>query len=167
MIYPVVVISVAVAILSFIMIFIIPKFEKIFKDFGIKLPWITQFLIDTSRQFVKFWYIIPLIPMAIWLMLKLIRLNKMGAYFLDKIKLLMPVAGGIVQKTIVARTMRTLGTLISSGVPILEALAIVKETCMNASTRTASRTSTIRSAKAKPSPSRSRNRGSWTTWSST
>jgi type IV pilus assembly protein PilC len=131
MIYPCVIISVAVAILSFIMIFIIPKFEKIFKDFGIKLPWITQTLIDMSRAFVKFWYIIPLVPMALWLMLKLIRLNRMGAYALDKIKLLVPVAGGIVQKTIIARTMRTLGTLISSGVPILEALAIVKETCMN------------------------------------
>src|SRR5262249_3815902 len=131
MIYPVVILSVAVAILSFIMIFIIPKFQGIFKDFGIKLPWITQFLMDTSKKFVQFWYIIPLIPIAIWLILKLIRLNSMGAYFRDKVKLMVPVAGGIVQKTIIARTMRTLGTLISSGVPILEALSIVKETCMN------------------------------------
>ncbi|MBI3409455.1 MAG: type II secretion system F family protein [Planctomycetes bacterium] len=132
MVYPAVVISVAVAILSFIMIFIIPKFEKIFADFRMKLPWITEALINTSRWFVKYWYVIPLIPMSIWLTLKLIRLNKTGAYILDKIKLIIPVSGSLVEKTIVARTMRTLGTLIASGVPILEALSIVKETSMNA-----------------------------------
>src|SRR5262245_13106624 len=132
MVYPVVVISVAVLILTFIMIFIIPKFEKIFADFRLKLPWITEALIGASRWFVKYWYVIPLIPMSIWLTLKLIRLNKTGAYILDKIKLTIPVSGTLVEKTIVARTMRTLGTLIASGVPILEALSIVKETAMNA-----------------------------------
>lgn len=132
MVYPCVVISVAVAILSFIMISIIPKFEKIFADFKMKLPWLTEVLIATSRWFVKYWYVIPLVPLFVWLTLKLIRLNKSGAYFLDRVKLYIPVAGSIVEKTIVARTMRTLGTLISSGVPILEALSIVKETCMNA-----------------------------------
>lgn len=132
MVYPAVVISVAVTILAFIMIFIIPKFEKIFADFKMKLPWITEMLIATSRWFVKYWYVIPLIPVGIILTLKLIRLNKTGAYVLDKIKLFIPVAGMIIEKSIVARTMRTLGTLISSGVPILEALSIVRETAMNA-----------------------------------
>jgi type IV pilus assembly protein PilC len=132
MVYPCVVISVAVIILAFIMIFIIPKFEKIFADFKMKLPWITEMLIATSRWFVKYWYVIPLIPVALVLTLKLIRLNKTGAYVLDKVKLYMPVAGMIIEKSIVARTMRTLGTLISSGVPILEALSIVRETAMNA-----------------------------------
>ena len=131
MVYPCVVIFVAVAILSFIMIFIIPKFEKIFEDFRMKLPWITEMLIATSRWFVRFWYVLPLFPVAIWLILKLIRLNRAGAYILDKIKLSLPVSGQIVEKTVVARTMRTLGTLIASGVPILEALSIVKETAMN------------------------------------
>jgi type IV pilus assembly protein PilC len=132
MVYPSVVISVAVAILAFIMIFIIPKFEKIFADFKMKLPWITEMLIAASRWFVKYWYVIPLIPVGMILTLKLIRLNKTGAYVLDKIKLYIPVAGMIIEKSIVARTMRTLGTLISSGVPILEALSIVRETAMNA-----------------------------------
>ncbi len=132
MIYPIVVISVAVLILSFIMIFIIPKFEKIFADFRMKLPYITECLIATARWFVKFWYVIPLVPVFIWLTLKLIRLNKSGAYMLDKIKLYIPVMGMLIEKSVVARTMRTLGTLISSGVPILEALSIVKETSMHA-----------------------------------
>src|SRR5215472_13270234 len=60
LVYPIVVITVAVLILSFIMIFIIPKFEKIFEDFKMKLPWITDALIATSRWFVKYWYVIPL-----------------------------------------------------------------------------------------------------------
>lgn len=131
LVYPIVVITVAVAILSFIMIFIIPKFEKIFLDFKMKLPYITELLIATSRGFVKYWYVIPVVPIFIIVTLKLIRLNRSGAYVLDKLKLKIPVMGMIVEKTIVARTMRTLGTLIASGVPILEALSIVRETCMN------------------------------------
>jgi type IV pilus assembly protein PilC len=131
MVYPCVVITVAVLILAFIMIFIIPKFEKIFADFKMKLPWITEMLIATSRWFVKYWYVIPLIPIAIWLTFKLIRLNRTGGYILDKLKLYIPVMGQLIEKSIVARTMRTLGTLVSSGVPILEALSIVRETAMN------------------------------------
>src|SRR5436305_1403708 len=64
MVYPAVVITVAVLILTFIMIFIVPKFEKIFSDFRLKLPFITQLLIDLSRWTVKYWYVIPLIPLA-------------------------------------------------------------------------------------------------------
>jgi type IV pilus assembly protein PilC len=131
MVYPAVVITVAVLILTGIMIFIIPKFEQIFRDFKIKLPWLTVTLMETSRWFVKYWYVIPLVPIFIWLTLKLIRLSKSGAYALDMIKLYLPIAGNITEKSVVARTMRTLGTLIASGVPILEALAIVRETCMN------------------------------------
>ena len=70
--------------------------------------------------------------MCFWLFLKLVRLHRIGAYIVDWIKLRIPIMGGIIEKTIVARTMRTLGTLISSGVPILEALSIVRETAMNA-----------------------------------
>jgi len=132
MVYPCVVVAVAVAILSFIMIVIIPKFEKIFLDFKMKLPYLTEMLMATSRSFVKYWYVIPIVPIALIITMKLIRLNRSGAYILDKIKLKIPVAGMIIEKTIVARTMRTLGTLISSGVPILEALSIVRETAMNA-----------------------------------
>jgi len=132
MVYPCVVITVAVCILSFIMIFIIPNFQKIFADFKLKLPMVTLLLMDTSKWFVKYWYVLPLIPVAVILLLRLIRLSKKGTYALDKTKLFVPVMGQLIEKTIVARTMRTLGTLISSGVPILEALGIVRETCMNA-----------------------------------
>jgi type IV pilus assembly protein PilC len=132
MIYPIVVILVAVLILTGIMIFIIPKFEKIFTEFKLKLPWITEALINTSRWVGKYWYILPLIPLAIWLLFKLIRLNRYGNFALDWLYLRLPIIGGLINKTVVARTTRTLGTLISSGVPILEALSITRETSMNA-----------------------------------
>jgi type IV pilus assembly protein PilC len=131
MVYPAVVIGVAVGILTFIMIFIIPKFKKIFLDFKLQLPWATEALMATSEWFVKYWYLLPVFPIAWWLLLKLMRLHRTGAFIIDWVKLRIPVMGGIIEKTVVARTTRTLGTLISSGVPILEALNIVKETATN------------------------------------
>jgi type IV pilus assembly protein PilC len=132
MVYPVVVILVAVAILSFIMIYIIPKFEKIFKDFNMTLPDLTIMLMKTSRWFSEYWYVLPLFPLTFWLLIKLIRLNKTGNYAIDRIYLWIPIIGPLIEKTVVARTTRTLGTLVSSGVPILEALSIVRETANNA-----------------------------------
>ncbi len=131
MVYPAVVIMVAIGILTFIMIFIIPKFQKIFNDFGLQLPVPTQILMQVSEWTVKYWYLFPIFPLSWWLLLKLIRLHRTGAFVLDWLKLRIPVMGGIIEKTVVARTTRTLGTLISSGVPILEALTIVKDTTSN------------------------------------
>src|SRR5438445_8713417 len=76
MVYPVVVILVATLILTFIMLAIIPKFEKIFKDFNMTLPTMTQWLMNTSHWFADYWYTIPLFPLAWWLLIKLIRLNR-------------------------------------------------------------------------------------------
>jgi len=132
MVYPAVVIMAAVGILIFIMVAIIPKFEKIFREFGLKLPALTQFLIDVSMWCSKYWWSLPLVPLGIWLLFKLIRLSRAGNYALDRMTLWIPIVGRIVEKTIVARTMRTLGTLVSSGVPILESLSIVRETANNA-----------------------------------
>jgi len=132
MVYPVVVILVAVIILCFIMIWIVPKFEKIFKDFNMTLPAITLFIMAVSRWFSTYWYLLPLFPLGWYLMIKLIRLNRSGNYAVDRAYLWIPIIGPLIEKTIVARTTRTLGTLVASGVPILEALAIVRETCTNA-----------------------------------
>jgi type IV pilus assembly protein PilC len=132
MIYPAVVITVAVGILTFIMVFIIPKFKKIFEEFQLKLPDATQFLIDTSMWFKDYWWCLPLFPLGFYFLIKLIRLNKAGNYALDRLLLWIPIVGNLAKKTVIARTVRTLGTLIGSGVPILEALSIVKETANNA-----------------------------------
>jgi type IV pilus assembly protein PilC len=131
MVYPAVVIIVAFLILTFIMIFIIPKFQQIFKEFKLQLPWATEALMATSKWFVEYWYLLPVVPVTIWLLFKLIRLHRTGAFVLDWLKLRIPIMGGLIEKSTVARTTRTLGTLVASGVPILEALTIVRETCTN------------------------------------
>ncbi len=132
MVYPAVVIFVAVAILTFIMVAIIPKFKKIFDEFGMTLPWATQTLIKVSVWMSDYWWTIPLFPVSLYFLIKLIRLSRAGNFALDRAVLWIPVVGQLVEKTIVARTMRTLSTLIASGVPILEAISIVKETANNA-----------------------------------
>jgi type IV pilus assembly protein PilC len=131
MVYPAVVIFVAVSILTFIMVAIIPKFKKIFDDFNMRLPWATEMLIQTSMWFADYWWVLPLFPMGLFILIKLVRLSRSGSYAVDRMKLWIPLMGKIIEKSIVARTMRTLGTLVASGVPILESLAIVRETSDN------------------------------------
>ena len=133
MIYPAVVISIAVGIVSMIMIFVIPKFEDIFRDFGTKLPGITQVLLSISRWFANDygWAYILGFPFAWAIFIKLVKLSEGGRYLVDAVKLKIPVLGGILQKTAIARFARTLGTLISAGVPILDAINITKDTVGN------------------------------------
>lgn len=133
MIYPAVVITIAVAIVSMIMIFVIPKFEQIFKDFGTKLPAITEYLIWFSHWFgAEYgWLYLIISPIAFSLIVRLIKMSEGGRYFVDAVKLKIPILGGILGKTAVARFTRTLGTLISAGVPILDAINITRETCGN------------------------------------
>ena len=82
MVYPIVVIFVACVIVGFILYFIIPKFEAIFKDFGVPLPGMTIFLIEASHFIIKYFYIVFLAPLFIWIFLKLLYRNKTGAYIL-------------------------------------------------------------------------------------
>src|SRR5688572_11522388 len=133
MIYPAVVITIAVGIVSMIMIFVIPKFEQIFKDFKTELPGITKILLAVSRWFANDygWAYILFAPIGIMLIVKLIRMSEGGRYFVDLVKLKIPILGSILSKTSIARFTRTLGTLISAGVPILDAINITKETCGN------------------------------------
>ena len=139
MVYPIVVVFVALVILSAIMIFIIPKFEEIFKDFGVELPALTIWLMNTSRWFVGgiagqkfagFWYLLVGLPAA-WIGFKLIRKAGPGRALTDILLLWTPIFGSLIRKTVIARFSRTLGTLISAGVPILEAVTITGETCGN------------------------------------
>ncbi|MCH7792675.1 MAG: type II secretion system F family protein [Planctomycetes bacterium] len=139
LVYPVVVVVVAITILTFIMLFIIPKFEDIFKDFGVALPPLTMWLINTSRwmagtqpeQAYAGWMIVVPSPILAWLFWKLIRKAGPGKALTDRMILMAPVFGTLVRKTTIARFTRTLGTLISAGVPILEAILITRDTCGN------------------------------------
>jgi len=132
MIYPAVVIGVALLIVAFILYWIVPKFQAIFADFGVDLPVMTVILIKSSEYLIKYYWALFLVPFVIWVFLKLLYRNKTGAYFGDWVMTKVPVMGAIVNKSTVARTTRTLGTLVQSGVPILEALNIVRDTAGNA-----------------------------------
>jgi type IV pilus assembly protein PilC len=132
MIYPIFVVVFAVTILVFIMLSIVPQFQKIFKDFQTKLPPITEMLIYIAGLVGKWWFLIPVIPVSYWLYIKVMRKFAPGRLGWDFFALKVPIFGQLVEKNIVARTMRTLGTLVASGVPILEALYITRETSGNA-----------------------------------
>jgi type IV pilus assembly protein PilC len=146
MIYPAVVISVAVGIVTGIMYYVVPKFRDIFADFDTQLPGPTVFLMGISDFIVGIeelpdgqkrplpvpgWLIIMASPFAVWLIVFLIRKFKGGRAATDTALLKTPIVGGIVAKTSIARFTRTLGTLISAGVPILEAITITRDTCGN------------------------------------
>ena len=131
MVYPIVVVMVAVGILAFIMIKIVPQFKKIFDDFGSELPPMTQTLINVSNLTANYWYLIPLIPIGISLIIRAIKLIPYGRFGWDLFTLKMVIFGQLVEKNILSRAARTLGTLLASGVPILEALNITKETSGN------------------------------------
>jgi type IV pilus assembly protein PilC len=131
LVYPIVVVMVAVGILAFIMVKIVPQFKKIFDDFDSELPPMTQVLIDISNWVVNYWYLIPAIPFGINILIKLIKMIPYGRFGWDLFVLKVVIFGALVEKNILSRSSRTLGTLLSSGVPILEALNITKETSGN------------------------------------
>jgi len=131
LIYPAAVITVAILILVVIMLFVVPAFEKMFADIGQALPAPTQLLLNTSQAIQTYWYLIPLIPIFLMFIMKMIARTEAGERWIDTFKLRMPVFGNIIKKSSVARFCRTLGTLIASGVPILEALRIVKDAVGN------------------------------------
>jgi len=132
LVYPVTVVTFAVGILVFIMLKIVPSFIKIFKDFDTDLPAMTQVLISMSTFVGHYWWTLPVGPVGIWLFVKMVRRFPAGRMGWDLFLIKMPIFGQLVEKNIIARTMRTLGTLVASGVPILEALHITRETAGNA-----------------------------------
>jgi len=132
LIYPIAVVIVAVLILAGIMFFIVPTFKKMFDEFELKLPAPTLLLMAMSDYVVIYWWLMFLLPVVIWLIGKLIRKFKHGRMGYDMFIIKVPVFGGLVEKNILARTTRTLGTLVTSGVPILEAIHIARETSGNA-----------------------------------
>jgi len=134
MVYPLVVLTIAVGIVTFLMLFIVPKFEAIFKDMlgGRPLPFITQTIMDLSR-FIQgnFLLIAGGIAIAVVGMRFALRMPGVSTA-VDEYKLKLPLFGDMLTKTSVARFSRTLGTLVSSGVPILQALQITRDTAGNA-----------------------------------
>ena len=138
MVYPVIVMFIAVAIMSFLMLFIVPKFKEMFADMsGAQLPKISQVVFGFSEFMMSRKFILPNAvwllggAVGIWLIFQLWGRTKGGRRVIDTLKLKMPLFGDIQRKSAVSRFARTLGTLVTSGVPILQALNITRETAGN------------------------------------
>lgn len=133
MIYPTVVLTVAASVTMFLMVFIVPKFEKIFTELlsGMPLPALTTFVLSISQFFMEK-YINIIVGLAVLIIVyKVVSKTRKGKYILDAGKYRMPVFGNLISKTSIARFARTFGTLLSSGVPVLKALLIVRDTAGN------------------------------------
>ena len=135
MVYPAGVVTFSVVIVTGIMIVVIPKFKDIFMDFDVTLPGPTLFLMGASDWVTQGmppgWAVILFGPLAVFMLFKLIRSSKGGRYTTDVIGVKVPILGGLLRKSAIARFTRTLGTLISAGVPILEAINITRDTVGN------------------------------------
>ena len=133
MVYPVIVMTLAIAIMAFLLVFIVPKFEQIFHDMlGDKpLPTVTIFVITVSKFVQEHWLILIGAIIALAAAANFAKRTRGGRLFLDRFKLRMPLFGDLLRKTAISRFSRTLGTLVTSGVPILQALNITRETAGN------------------------------------
>jgi len=132
LIYPVSVISIAVLVVGGLLKFVVPIFEKLFAGLGVDLPLPTRLVIALSQFVGSFWWVAIIGLIALIFGIKQVRKDRKGKYFTDNILLKLPVVGVLLRKIAVARFTRTLGTLITSGVPILEGLAITARTSGNA-----------------------------------
>ncbi len=131
MMYPSIVLVVAVGVTVVLLAFVTPTFEKMFKDFGGAMPGPTQILINLSHGLRDGWYLFVGIPIALVVAFKAFVRNPKGREAWDAFTLKVPVFGPLVRKIAVARFTRTLGTMLSSGVPILDALEIVAKSAGN------------------------------------
>ncbi|HQR40879.1 MAG TPA: type II secretion system F family protein, partial [Blastocatellia bacterium] len=134
LIYPIAVISISIIVISVIMIFVIPSFKSIFESLvgpGEGLPWLTQFVVNVSVFMGNFWWLIAIVLGLIAFGLKYYYKTPKGRKVLDGLMLRIPIIGEILRKIAISRFSRTLGTLLSSGVPILESLDITARTSGN------------------------------------
>jgi len=130
--YPVAVMIVAIGILILLMTFVVPRFKDVFNGMGFKLPGFTLFVLGVS-DIIRHNILaaIGIIAACVVVFVLLKNKTKSGRYVWDKVKLKLPPTGQVITKVSISRFTRTLGTLVSSGVPILQALTIVKETAGN------------------------------------
>jgi len=126
MTYPVIVLLAAIGIVIFLVSWLVPQFAQLFKELGIEnLPAPTQFLVDLSALFTQRWYVVIIAVVAILIAYKLFVSTRVGRRVADRVKLRVPVFGPLHHKIVMARFSRTMGTLLASGVPILQAMETV------------------------------------------
>lgn len=131
MIYPAVTLVVALTVLTVILVYVIPSFQKIFSDFGCGLPAPTQFVIDLSSFTKKYIIHIFFGLVGFILFIRFIYRTERGQYLFDRLLLRSPILGDLLRKVTIARFSRTLSTMLQSGVPILQSLKIVAKTAGN------------------------------------
>ena len=131
MIYPVMVICVGLLIVAFFMFFMMPRFTEIFMGFNIQLPLPTRTLIAASQLFLKFWWLLGLLIIALVILFKRFQTSAAGARKLDEWRMKAPVIGKVVKLNLFGQFTRTLGTLLQNGVPVLTALKITEQVMSN------------------------------------
>ena len=131
MVYPSIVLIVAVGVTVVLLLFVTPTFEKMFKDFGGAMPAPTQFIIDLSKALQHYGLYMLVGVAAVVVAFKTWVTSKKGRQQWDSFAIRTPIFGPLIRKVAVARFTRTLGTMISSGVPILDALEVVAKTAGN------------------------------------
>jgi len=133
MVYPMIVMTMALAIMVFLLVFIVPKFEAIFHDMlGDKpLPGVTLFVINVSKFVQNHWLVLLGLIIATFAGFNFANRTTAGRLATDRFKLRLPLFGDLIRKTAISRFSRTLGTLVTSGVPILQALNITRDTAGN------------------------------------
>ncbi|MDW2875789.1 MULTISPECIES: type II secretion system F family protein [Bacillaceae] len=129
--YPVAVAIIAVAVVIFLLVSVVPTFVEMFKDFGGELPAITQFVLNSSEFMQAYWWLVVILFIALFVGFTAVRSNKSSKYYLDYALLRMPIFGKMLQKAALARMTRTLSSLFASSVPILQAIAIVENVVEN------------------------------------
>lgn len=132
MTYPAVVFSLVVLIAIGMLIFVVPIFDRLYADLGGTLPAPTRLLLAVSGMLGRFFYLVPLVVIGVLVGLRRVVATERGRAAFDSVKLKLPIFGGLVQKSAVSRFSRTLGVLVRTGVPILQAMDIVAETSGNA-----------------------------------
>jgi type IV pilus assembly protein PilC len=129
--YPIVIGIIAVAVVIFLLTSVVPTFVTMFDDLGGDLPAITKFVLAASEFVQGYWWVLTIITVLIVVLFTFLQKNKKTRYYLDLISLKIPIFGKMLQKAALARMMRTLSSLFSSSVPILQAMAIVEKVVEN------------------------------------
>lgn len=129
--YPIVLIVVLIAVIIVMLTFVIPKFEDFLGSLGSELPALTQAIVNASKFFQQYWYIIAVVVALLVVGFKAFKKNPVGRHIIDNITLKIPLLGPLTTRTACANIMRTMATLLSTGISMMDALDITKETMAN------------------------------------
>lgn len=129
--YPLVIGTIAIGVVIFLLVAVVPTFVKMFADMGSRLPAITRFVLSTSSFMQTYWWLFVLMFIGFAVLVSFIRSRPDTKYYLDYLLLRMPIFGKMLQKAAIARMMRTMSSLFASSVPIIDAMVIVEKVVEN------------------------------------